>query len=420
MKTRAVILAGGQGARLSVLTTKRTKPAVPFAGKYRIIDFALSNCVNSNIFDVMVVAQYRPQSLIEHIGSGSPWDLNRDFTGGVRILTPYTDRAEAEWFGGTADAIQRNFTFIKQGSPDLILILSADHIYTMDYDQMIQYHLANQAELTMATKQVPLEEASRFGVLSVDEQYHVKSFVEKPKKPPSNLINMGVYLFNRDLLDRVLWEDHTLGNSSHDFGKDILPRLIKSNVSVFAIPYTGYWMDVGTINSYWQAQMDLLSPAPPLKIYDRRWIIHTRTEERPPSRVPVSADIYASMLSDGCYVQEGAQVESSILSPGVNIGPGAVVRESIIMTDTVIEAGAVVERGIIDKRVRVGRDARIGGGIANPNIQLAVIGKNSEVPAGMVVEPGAEIGTDVIASDYSGPVVRAGESIQTKRQPYEI
>jgi glucose-1-phosphate adenylyltransferase len=420
MKTRAVILAGGEGARLSVLTTKRTKPAVPFAGKYRIIDFALSNCVNSNIFDVMVVAQYRPQSLIEHIGSGSPWDLNRDFTGGVRILTPYKARMEADWFEGTADAIQRNFTFIKQGSPDLILILSADHIYTMDYDQMIQYHLANQADLTMATKRVPLEEASRFGVLKVDKQYHVRSFIEKPKKPPSRLINMGVYLFNRDLLDRALWEDHHMENSSHDFGKDILPRLIKSNVSVFAFPYTGYWMDVGTINSYWQAQMDLLSPSPPLKIYDRSWIIHTRTEERPPSRVPVRADIFASMLSDGCYIQEGARVESSVLSPGVIIGQGAVVRESIIMTDTVIESGAVVERGIIDKRVTVGRNARIGGGIADPNILLAVIGKNSDVPAGMIVEPGAEIGTDVIASDYSGPVVRSGESIQTKRQPYEI
>jgi glucose-1-phosphate adenylyltransferase len=420
MKTRAIILAGGEGARLSVLTTKRTKPAVPFAGKYRIIDFPLSNCVNSNIFDVMVLAQYRPQSLIEHIGSGGPWDLNRDFTGGVRILTPYKARFDADWFEGNADAVQQNFTFIKQGSPDLILILSGDHIYTMDYDRMIQYHLANQAELTLAAIRVPLEEASRFGVLKVDKKYHVKSFVEKPKKPTSRLINMGVYLFNRDLLDRTLWEDHQRKDSSHDFGKDILPKLIKSNVSVFAFPYTGYWMDVGTINSYWQAHMDLLSPNPPLKLYDRSWIIHTRTEERPPSRVPVNADIYASMLSDGCYVQEGARVESSVLSPGVIVGPGAVVRESIIMTDTIIESGAVIERGIIDKRVHVGRNAHIGGGIANPQVQLTVIGKNSDVPAGMLVEVGAEIGTDVIASDYSGLIVKSGETIRTKRQPYEI
>ena len=266
MKTRAIILAGGEGSRLSVLTAKRTKPAVPFAGKYRIIDFPLSNCVNSNIFDVMVLAQYRPQSLIEHIGSGGPWDLNRDFTGGIRILTPYKARNEADWFDGTADAVQQNFTFIKQGPPDLILILSGDHIYTMDYDRMIQYHLANQADLTIATIRVPLREASRFGVLSVDSNYRVTSFVEKPQEPPSDLINMGVYLFNRDLLDRTLWEDHKRKKSSHDFGKDILPQLITKKVGVFAFPFTGYWMDVGTINSYWQAHMDLLSPNPPLKL----------------------------------------------------------------------------------------------------------------------------------------------------------
>jgi glucose-1-phosphate adenylyltransferase len=420
MKTRAIVLAGGEGSRLSALTAKRTKPAVPFAGKYRIIDFPLSNCVNSNIFDVMVLAQYRPQSLIEHIGSGGPWDLSRDFTGGIRILTPYKARFETDWFEGTAGAVQQNFSFIKQGSPDLILILSGDHIYTMDYDRMIQYHLANQAELTMATVRVPLEEASRFGILSVDRKYRVKSFIEKPKDPPSDLVNMGVYLFNRDLLDHSLWDDHQRNDSTHDFGKDILPRLIKSKARVFAFPYTGYWMDVGTINSYWQAHMDLLSPNPPLKLYDRSWIIHTRTEERPPSRIPVRADIYASMLSDGCYVQDGARVESSVLSPGVIIGTGAVVRESIIMTDTVIERGAVIERAIIDKRVHVGENARVGGGIANPTVQLTVIGKNSNVAAGMLVEPAAEISTDVIASDYKSLVVKSGEIIQTKRLPYEI
>jgi len=420
MKTRAIILAGGEGSRLSALTAKRTKPAVPFAGKYRIIDFTLSNCVNSNIFDVMVLAQYRPQSLIEHIGSGGPWDLNRDFTGGIRILTPYKARTEAEWFEGTAGAVQRNFSFIKQGSPDLILILSGDHIYTMDYDRMIQYHIAKQSDLTLATIRVPIEEASRFGILTIDQDYHVKSFLEKPKDPSSDLINMGVYLFNLDLLDHALWDDHQRKDTSHDFGKDILPSLIQNGARVFAFPYTGYWMDVGTVTSYWQAQMDLLSPNPPLKLYDRSWIIHTRTEERPPSRVPVNADIYASMLSDGCYVQEGARVESSVLSPGVIIGPGAVVRESIIMTDTIVESGAVIERAIIDKRVHIGKNAHIGGGIDNPVVMLAVIGKNSDVPAGTVVEPGAEIDTDVIASDYTGMVVKTGETIQTKRQPYEI
>ena len=420
MKTRAIIMAGGEGARLSALTAKRTKPAVPFAGKYRIIDFALSNCVNSNIFDIMVLAQYRPQSLIEHIGAGTPWDLNRDFTGGVRILTPYKARFDSDWFEGTADAVQQNFTFIKQGSPDLILILSGDHIYSMDYDAMITFHIDQQADLTIATIRVPLEEASRFGVLTVDKKYRVKSFLEKPRNPPSDLINMGVYLFNRELLDRVLWEDHLREDSTHDFGKDILPCLVKSKRRVIAFPFTGYWMDVGTILSYWQAHMDMLSPNPPLKLYDRSWVIHTRTEERPPVRIPQNACVFASMISDGCTIQENARVESSVLSPGVIVGPGAVVRESIILTDTIIESGAVIERAILDKRVHVEQNARVGGGIANPDIQLAVVGKNSIIPSGMIVEPGATIGTDVAASDYPGPAVKSGELLETKRQPYEI
>lgn len=420
MKTRAIIMAGGEGARLSALTVKRTKPAVPFAGKYRIIDFALSNCVNSDIFDIMVLAQYRPQSLIEHIGSGGPWDLNRDFTGGIRILTPYKARNDSDWFEGTADAVQQNFTFIKQGSPDLILILSGDHVYTMDYDAMITFHMDQQADLTLATIRVPREEASRFGVLTVGKDYRVRSFIEKPKEPKSDLVNMGVYLFTRELLDQVLWEDHLREDSSHDFGKDILPRLIKSKKRVIAFPFTGYWMDVGTIYSFWQAHMELLSPNPPLKLYDRRWVIHTRTEERPPVRIPQEAHIYASLISDGCYIQGGARIESSVLSPGVIVRPGAVIRESIIMTDGIIESGAIIERAILDKRVHVGENARIGGGIASPSIQLAVVGKNSQVPGGMIVEPGATISTDVIASDYSMQVVKSGEYLETKRQPYEI
>jgi glucose-1-phosphate adenylyltransferase len=413
-------MAGGEGSRLSTLTAKRTKPAVPFAGKYRIIDFTLSNCVNSNIFDIMVLAQYRPHSLIEHIGSGAPWDLNRDFTGGVRILTPYKARFESDWFEGNADAVQQNFSFIKRNSPDHLLILSGDHIYTMDYDTMITFHLDQRADLTIATIRVPMEEASRFGILTVDKNYRVRSFIEKPRNPPSDLINMGVYLFNRDLLDEVLWEDHLRGDSTHDFGKDILPRLVKSKKRVIAFPFTGYWMDVGTIHSYWQAHMDMLSPNPLLKLYDRSWIIHTRTEERPPVRIPENASIFASMISDGCTIHEKALIQSSVLSPGVIVRAGAVIRESVILTDTVIENGVVIERAILDKHVRVEQNAHLGGGIASPNIQLAVVGKNSIVPRGAIIEPGATIGTDVIESDYSGQVVKAGELLETKRQPYEI
>jgi glucose-1-phosphate adenylyltransferase len=420
MKIRAVILAGGEGSRLSALTEKRTKPAVPFAGKYRIIDFTLSNCVNSGIFDVLILAQYRPQSLIGHIGAGAPWDLNRDFTGGVKILTPYKARRDSDWYAGTADAVQQNFSFIKEGTPDLVLILSGDHIYTMDYEPMISFHMDHQADLTMGTISVPLDDASRFGILSANSKYKVTSFVEKPNNPPSNLANMGVYLFNLELLDKVLWEDRQQEGSSHDFGKDILPRLIKSKARVFAFPYSGYWMDVGTVYSYWQAHMDMLSPSPPLKLYSRSWIIHTRTEERPPARLPATAHVYASMICDGCFIEAGARVESSVLSPGVIIRAGAVVRESVILTDCEIAGGAVVERAIIDKRVHIGEKARIGGGISSAEVKIALVGKNSVVPAGSVVEAGAEIGTDVSPDDYDETVVRAGQFIQKRRSANEI
>ncbi|MGZ9235146.1 MAG: glucose-1-phosphate adenylyltransferase family protein, partial [Anaerolineales bacterium] len=393
MKIRAVILAGGEGSRLGVLTAKRAKPAVPFAGKYRIIDFPLSNCVNSGIFDLMVLAQYRPQSLIEHIGSGAPWDLNRDFTGGVKILTPYKARNDSDWFAGTADAVQQNFSFVKRDFPDLVLILSGDHIYTMDFEPMISFHLDQRADLTMGTIHVPIEEAPRFGILGTDSKYRVTSFLEKPANPPSNLANMGVYLFNRELLDKVLWDDKIDPDSSHDFGKNIIPKLLESDARIFAFPYTGYWMDVGTFQSYWQAHMDMLSPSPKLKLYNRSWIIHTRTEEYPPARIPASAHIYASQICNGCYIGSETRVESSVLSPGVVIRPGAVVRESIILTDTVIDSGAVIERAIIDKRSHIGENARIGAGVADANIRLALVGKNCTIPAGYVVEPEAQIGT---------------------------
>lgn len=420
MKIRAVILAGGEGSRLSVLTAKRTKPAVPFAGKYRIIDFTLSNCVNSGIFDVMILAQYRPQSLIEHIGSGGPWDLNRDFTGGVRILTPYKARFGSDWYAGTADAVQQNFTFIKQGSPDLILILSGDHIYSMDYDALVTFHLDHKAEVTIATIRVPLEGASRFGILDIDESYRITSFVEKPAKPSNNLANMGVYLFNRSVLDRALWEDHRRIGSAHDFGKNILPALVAAQARLFAFPYTGYWVDVGTIESYWQAHMDLLCDKPALQLNSRSWVIHTRTEERPPAHVRGGAQVIDSLISDGCFIEDGAIVERSVLSPGVVIRKGAAVRESILFTDCQISAAASVERAILDKRVRVGENARVGAPDTGPGLILTLIGKNSVLPAGLVVEAGAVIGSDVIPEDFSSNCVKRGTTVETKRQPYEI
>lgn len=420
MKTRAVILAGGEGSRLGTLTAKRTKPAVPFAGKYRIIDFTLSNCVNSGIFDVMILTQYRPHSLIEHIGAGGPWDLNRDFTGGVRIYSPYKARGASDWYLGTADAVQQNFRFIKSSNPDLILILSGDHIYTMNYDAMITFHADHQADVTMATFRVPLAEASRFGIGEVDDFFRVVSFIEKPEQPHSNLVNMGVYVFNIDLLNRVLWEDHQRSDSSHDFGKDILPRLVAQEARVFAFPYSGYWVDVGTVESYWQAHMDLLNDPPPIDLNDRSWIIHTRTEERPPVRIAKSAQVLDSMVTDGCVLHSGALIERSILSPGVTVMPGAVIRESIILTDSLIEADATVERAIIDKQVRIGPRVRLGGQQPGGGLAITMVGKNSYLGADLIVEPGAVIATDVIPSDLTSHIIHSDEVIQTRRLPYEV
>ncbi len=421
MKTRAIILAGGEGSRLGVLTAKRTKPAVPFAGKYRIMDFTLSNCVNSDIFDVMIMAQYRPHSLIEHIGSGVPWDLDRSFTGGVGILTPYKARGSSEWYLGTADSVQQNFTFIKRGSPDNLLVLSGDHIYKMNYHEMVERHIETQADLTIATIQVPMEEASRFGILGMDAENRVISFVEKPAQPPSNQANMGVYLFKTKVLDRGLWEDHLRRELAHDFGKDILPRMVAEGLRVFAYPFDGYWVDVGTVTSYWQAHMDLLVTPPPIDLNDRRWIVHTRTEERPPVWIAKGATVEDLMVADGCEIYPGARVTCSVLSPGVRVAEGAVVQQAVVLTDTVIEKNALVERAILDKRTLVQEGARVGGVSSEKETLIAMVGKNSRVLPGMVIEPGAVVGTDVIDSDYPDPkLVRSSDYIQTKRLSYEV
>ncbi len=420
MKIRAVILAGGEGSRLGALTAKRTKPAVPFAGKYRIIDFTLSNCVNSGIFDVMILAQYRPHSLIEHIGAGGPWDLNRDFTGGVRIYSPYKARGSSDWYLGTGDAVTQNFRFVKDREPDLVLILSGDHIYEMNYDPMISFHLDHRADMTMATIGVPASEAPRYGIIGYNEEYRVTSFIEKPKNPPSNLVNMGVYVFNLHVLEKALMEDRERKGSSHDFGKDILPRLIAQNVRIFAFPYSGYWVDVGTVGSYWQAHMDLLEPKPGIDLNDRSWVIHTRTEERPPVRFAKGAEVIDSMITDGCVLAPGSRVIRSVLGPGVRVEAGASIHESILLTDSVIGEGAVVERTIMDKRSIIGARAQVGGVTAEPEPQITMIGKKSRIPAGYTIEAGAVIGSDVDESDYTSNIVHGDEFIQTKRPAYEV
>lgn len=407
MKTRAVVLAGGEGSRLGVLTAKRTKPAVPFAGKYRIIDFALSNCVNSGIFDVMLLAQYRPHSLIQHIGAGRPWDLDRSFTGGVHIHTPYKGRADADWYRGTADAIQQNLNFVKDGDPDLVLVLSGDHIYEMDYDPLIVFHADHRADVTVCAIRVSLEDAPRFGILSTANDFRITSFVEKPKDPPGRTANMGVYIFTVSVLEKVLLEDARRRDSSHDFGRDILPRMITDGYRVFAFPYNGYWMDVGTVESYWQAHMGLLSKPPTLDLNSRSWVIHTRSEERPPVWIEAGAQVVDSLITDGSVIARGARIERSILSPGVVIGPGAVVRESIVLTDARIDAGAVVERSILDKLVHVGAQARVGEIVSGaPDLGLTTLGKACEIPAGAVVPRGMALDAGARTAETLGRVGR--------------
>jgi glucose-1-phosphate adenylyltransferase len=416
MKTCAVILAGGEGTRLSVLTAKRAKPAVPFAGKFRIIDFVLSNCVNSMLSDVMILAQYRPHSLIDHIGAGGPWELNRDRGGGVRIYSPYSSREHTAWFAGTADAVQQNFLFIKDRRPDLVVLLSGDHIYRMNYAELIAFHQKNEADVTIATIEVPDEEKSRFGILQIDEHDRVTQFVEKPKDPVPGLGSMGIYVFNYAALDRVLLEDKDIPTSSHDFGKDILPRMIGRGERVFSWLYKGYWRDVGTLDSYWDAHMDLISDPPAYDLNDLGWLIHTRSENRPPARFGNGAVVNDALITHGCTLQSGAVVERSVLSPGVRLMPGAVVRDSIVLTDCVIDKGAVLERAIIDARTRIGAGARVG----EPGGKLTVVGKQALVPAGHVIAAGVEIGPDVIASDYPSENISAGEQVFTKRRPHEV
>ena len=418
MKTVAVILAGGEGSRLSTLTAKRTKPAVPFGGKFRIIDFALSNCVNSGLNDVMIVAQYRPHSLIEHIGAGGPWDLNRERTGGVRVYSPYRSREESGWFSGTADAVQQNFLFIKDRRPDLVVILSGDHIYRMNYNDLITHHLEKKADVTLATMTVPDEDKSRFGVVQVDDDERVTSFVEKPSEPIPGLGSMGIYIFNYAALDRVLLEDKRVEGSSHDFGKDVLPRMIERGERVYSWVYHGYWRDVGTIDSYWEAHMDLLSEPPRYDLNDLGWLIHTRSENRAPARIGKGAVVDESLITHGCTIGAGARVERSVLSPGVRVDAGAVVRESVLLTDCVVEAGATLDRAILDKRARVGANARIGE--LRDEVRFAVLGKNCVIPAGYVVPAGAEIGPDVIPPDLPEGGGQPGQTVHTKRRAHEV
>ena len=383
----AMLLAGGQGSRLYTLTEKTAKPAVPYGGKYRIIDFPMSNCVNSGIYTVGVLTQYQPLVLNEYIGSGSPWDLDRSQSGAT-VLPPYQGKDGADWYKGTANAIYQNLNFIRRYDPDYVLILSGDHIYKMDYNKMLEAHKAKGADCTIAVLEVSLEEASRFGIMNTDDDMKILEFEEKPKVPKSTKASMGIYIFNRDILEKYLIADEADPNSSKDFGKNIIPTMLADGCGMYAYPFSGYWKDVGTIQSLWEANMDLLDENSELDLGDRDWRIYSRNNAVPPHFVGGYAKITNSLITEGCEI-EGI-VENSVLSSGVKVARGAYIKDSVILSGVVIGEGATVNYSIIDSDTTVGAGSVVGR-TRSADEQITVIGSDlnilpgTDIPGGTMV-----------------------------------
>ena len=389
-KCIAMLLAGGQGSRLYALTNKIAKPAVPFGGKYRIIDFPLSNCVNSGIDTVGVLTQYQPLILNEYIGNGQPWDLDRNY-GGVHILSPYQAKEGSEWYKGTANAIYQNLYFIKRYNPENVLILSGDHIYKMNYDEMLKQHVNSDADCTIAAIRVPLSEASRFGILNAKDNGEIYEFEEKPKNPKSNLASMGIYIFKAEKLYKYLEEDEALKDSKNDFGGDVLPRMLSLGEKMMAFEFSGYWKDVGTISSLYEANMDLLGDSPNLEIDDRMWVIRSRNAIAPPHYIGKNARVVNSGIIAGCEIE--GSVENSVFSHNVIVEEGAVVKNSVIFSGTVIKKGAVVENSIIDEYVVIGENAKVGS--KTEDNLITVIGREVVVSNGKVISAGEIIDKNV-------------------------
>ena len=396
----AMLLAGGQGSRLYSLTKNLAKPAVPFGGKYRIIDFPLSNCVNSGIDTVGVLTQYQPLVLNEYIGSGQPWDLDRQ-EGGVFVLPPYQKSSGSDWYTGTANAIYQNLPFIERYNPEYVLILSGDHIYKMDYEKMLKFHKEKEADCTIAVLQVPMEEASRFGIMNAQEDGKIYEFEEKPAHPKSNLASMGIYIFTWKKLREYLEQDAKTPGSANDFGKNIIPSMLAANEQMYAYAFDGYWKDVGTIDSLWEANMDLLDPKVPLSLYDPDWKIYARNPALPPHYIAPGAHVQNSMVTEGCVIE--GTVDFSVIFAGVTIEEGAVVRDSIIMPGSVIQKGAVVDYAIVAEQTIIGENAVVG---ARPEGMedisgwgVTVIGGGVAIGAGVHIAPKAMVETDIAAEE---------------------
>ncbi|HIR36353.1 MAG TPA: glucose-1-phosphate adenylyltransferase [Candidatus Faecimorpha stercoravium] len=386
----AMLLAGGQGSRLGVLTKNVAKPAVPFGGKYRIIDFPLSNCVNSGIDTVGVLTQYMPLDLNAYIGNGQPWDLDRNY-GGVSILPPYVHGKNGEWYKGTANAIYQNIHFIEQYDPEYVVILSGDHIYKMDYNKMLQYHKAHQAACTIAVLNVSLEEASRFGIMNTDEENRIYEFEEKPKVPKSTKASMGIYIFTWSKLREYLIQDEADPKSSNDFGKNIIPEMLAHGEVMMAYEFSDYWKDVGTIESLWEANMELIGEDSPIKLTDPSWRIYARNPNEQPHYVAEGAEIRDSIVTEGASIY--GTVEHSVLFHGCRIGKGAIVRDSVIMPDAVIEDNAVVQYAIVGQEAVIGQEASIGAPKETcENGAIAVVGDGITIGKGVQIAAGEMIG----------------------------
>ncbi len=411
----AMLLAGGQGSRLGILTKNMAKPAVTFGGKYRIIDFPLSNCINSGIDTVGVLTQYQPLRLNQHIGIGIPWDLDRK-TGGVTVLSPHIKGEQGAWYSGTSNAIYQNMDFVDAYNPEYVLILSGDHIYKMDYAKMLEYHKKNQCDATIAVLEIPIEEANQFGIMNTNQEDRIIEFEEKPPNPKSNLASMGIYIFTWSVLKQALIEDNR-HNDSSDFGKHIIPSMLEDEKRLFAYRFRDYWKDVGTIESYWKANMELTKTLPEFNLYEDFWKIYTNSDHQPPQYIAEEADVQTTTLSEGCEVY--GTVYNSVLGPGVLIEQGAFVRDSIIMANTIVKQGARVERCIVDEECVIGREVVMGEGENIPNqarskvydCGITVLGDNTTIPDQVWIGKNCVLNGETKYEDYPEGRLESGQSI---------
>lgn len=409
-----MLLAGGQGSRLGVLTSKVAKPAVAFGGKYRIIDFPLSNCINSGVDTVGVLTQYQPLRLNTHIGIGIPWDLDRNI-GGVTVLPPYEKSSNSEWYTGTANAIYQNLEYMESYNPEYVLILSGDHIYKMDYEVMLDFHKANNAEVTIAVMPVPIEEASRFGIMIADENHRITEFEEKPEHPRSNLASMGIYIFNWKTLKEALIA--MADQPALDFGKHVIPYCHEKGAPLYAYEFTGYWKDVGTLSSYWEANMELIDIVPEFNLYEEYWKIYTKSEIQPPDYIAGDSVVERSIIGEGSDTY--GEVYNSVIGCGVTIGKGTVIRDSIIMNQTQIGEGCEINKAIIAENVVVGNQVKLGVGEETENDTaphiynhgLVTIGEKSVIPDGISVGKNSVISGVTAAADYEDSQLASGKTL---------